>query len=70
MTIFLFDRVENTVGKRENAWHQHFLLSPQCFPKPSSFVSLKVEIVWEWVKGCNIKALVTLHNVGKFEEEN
>ena len=34
--IFLFDRKENTVGKGENAGHQHFLLFPQCFPKPSS----------------------------------
>ena len=30
-----FDRVENTVGKRENAGYQHFLLSPQCFQKAS-----------------------------------
>ena len=35
MMISLFDRVENTVGKGENAGHQHFLLFPQCFPKPS-----------------------------------
>ena len=31
MTIFLFDKVENTVGKGENAGNQHFLLFPQCF---------------------------------------
>ena len=36
MTISLFDREENTVGKGENAGHQHFLLFPQCFPKPPS----------------------------------
>ena len=36
MMIFLFERAENTVGKGENAGHQHFLLFPQCFPKPSS----------------------------------
>ena len=36
MTISIFDRVENTVGKGENAGHQHFLLFPQRFPKPSS----------------------------------
>ena len=36
MTITLFDRVENTVGKGENAGNQHFLLFPQCFLKPSS----------------------------------
>ena len=36
MTISLFDREENTVGKGENAGYQHFLLFPHCFPKPSS----------------------------------
>ena len=46
MMIFLFDRVENTGGKGENAGNQHFLLFPQCFPKPSSLGSLKVGIVW------------------------
>ena len=30
-TIFVFDRVENIVGKVENAGYQHFLLFPQCF---------------------------------------
>ena len=29
MTISLFDRVENTGGKRENAGYQHFLPFPQ-----------------------------------------
>ena len=42
--ISLFDRVENTVGKGENAGYQHFLLCPQCFPKPSFLGSLKVEL--------------------------
>ena len=45
MTISLFDGVENSVGKGENAGYQHFLLFPQCFPKPSSLGSLKVGIV-------------------------
>ena len=36
VTIALYDRVENTVGKGENAGNQHFLLFPQCFPKLSS----------------------------------
>ena len=45
MTISLFDRIENTVGKGENAGNQHFLLFPQCFPKPSSLGSLKVGIM-------------------------
>ena len=39
--IFLFDRIENTEGKGENAGYQHFLLFLQCFPKPSSSGLLK-----------------------------
>ena len=46
MMIFLLDRVENTVGKGENAGYQHFLLVLQCFPKPSFLGPLKVGIVW------------------------
>ena len=54
MTSCLCDRVENTVGKEENAGYQHFLLFPQffskafphCFPKPFSLGSLKVWIAW------------------------
>ena len=48
MTGSLFDRDENTVGKRENAGFQNFLLFPQGFPKPKGFPLrlLKVEIVW------------------------
>ena len=46
MTISLCNRLENTVGKEENAGCQHFLLFPQCFPKASSLGSLKVGIVW------------------------
>ena len=34
MTIALVNIVENTVGKGENAGYQHFLLFPQCLPKP------------------------------------
>ena len=33
MTISVFDKKENIVGKGENAGHQHFLLFPQCFQK-------------------------------------
>ena len=39
------DRVENIVGKGENAGHQNFLLFQLCLQKPFSR-SLKVEIVW------------------------
>ena len=49
----VFDRIENVVGKGENACHQHFLrfhsadgyqlslLFPQCFQKTSSFRVVK-----------------------------
>ena len=41
----VFDRVENIVGKGENAGYQHFLLFPPCFQKASSFRgSLKLGI--------------------------
>ena len=56
--IYLFDRVENTVGKGENAGYQHFLLFPQCFQKPSSLWSLKVGIVWYRVKGLSELCIV------------
>ena len=46
MMISLFKRVENTVRKGENAGYKHFLLFPQCFPKPSLLGMLKVGIVW------------------------
>ena len=45
MIISFFDRVENIVGKGENAGHQHFLLFPQCFENAFFPVS-KVVIVW------------------------
>ena len=44
--ISLLDKLENTVGKGENAGYQHFLLFLQCFPKTFSSGSLKVGIVW------------------------
>ena len=49
MTISLFDRVENTVGRGENAGNrlQAFFPFPTgFFPKSSSLGSLKVEIIW------------------------
>ena len=46
MMICLSDRVENIVGKGENAGYQHFLLFSQCFQKLSFSGSLKVSIVW------------------------
>ena len=48
--ISLYDRVENIVGKGENAGNQHFLLFPQCFQKASFPEASKGVIVWEWDK--------------------
>ena len=42
---FVLGRIENIVGKGENAGYQHFLLSPQCFQKISFPEVLKVGIV-------------------------
>ena len=35
------DKIENIVGKGENADYQHFLLYPQCFQKASFFGVVK-----------------------------
>ena len=42
----VFHRMENIVGKEENAGYQHFLLFPQCFQKAFSSRVSKVVIVW------------------------
>ena len=44
--IFVFEKLENIMGKGENAGYQHFLLFPQCFQKTSYTGSLIVGIVW------------------------
>ena len=49
MMIYLFDRVEDIVGKGENAGYQHFLLFPQCFQK--DFFSKGCKISGYQVKG-------------------
>ena len=46
MIIFVFDRVENIVGKGENAGYQHFLLFPQGFQRAFCLESIRVGIVW------------------------
>ena len=43
---FVFERIENIVGKEENAGYQHFLLFPQCFQKAFYSRVSKVVIVW------------------------
>ena len=45
MTISVCDRVENIVGKEENAGYHHFLLFPQCFQKLSVSSLFKLGIV-------------------------
>ena len=42
---FVLERVENIVGKEENAGYQHFLLFPQSFQELSFPGLLKVGIV-------------------------
>ena len=46
MMTIVFDRVENIVGRGENAGFQHFLLFPQCFQKAFYSESLEIGIVW------------------------
>ena len=46
MMILDFDRIENIVGKGENAGYQDFLLFPQCFQRAFYLGSLKVGIMW------------------------
>ena len=53
-----FDRVENIVGKEENAGHQHFLHFQQCFQKVSSSCLLKVG------KDVNLIVQLTFFNYG------
>ena len=45
MMISVCHRVENIVGKAENACYQHFLPFPQCFQKASFLGSLRVGFV-------------------------
>ena len=45
MAKFLLDKIENFVGKEENAGYQHFLFLPQCFQMPFFTGPLKVWIV-------------------------
>ena len=47
---FILGRVENIVGKGENAGYKHFLLFPKCFQKASYTGLLKTAIVWYRVK--------------------
>ena len=52
LMISVFDRVENIVGKGENAGYQHFLLFPQCFQKTSFLGVVKSQ-------DCVVKSLLS-----------
>ena len=43
---FVLEKVENILGKGENAGYQHFLLFSQCFQKASFQWLLTVKIAW------------------------
>ena len=47
MAKFVLDKIENIVGKEENAGYQHFLLFPQCFQKGIFF--FRVVKSWDCV---------------------
>ena len=42
----VFHKIEDIVGKEENAGYQHFLLFPQCFQEDFSSSRSEVVIVW------------------------
>ena len=46
---FVLDRIENIVGKGENAGYQYFLLLLECFQIASYLWSLKLVNVCKWV---------------------
>ena len=64
--IFLYDRVENIVGKGENAGYQHFSPFPTMFSKGFLPDKKKPGVVWERVK---VVHDVTIFNVylGEFK---
>ena len=59
MTISLSYRVENIVGKGENAGYQHFLLFSQCFQKAIFF---KVVISRDFVVNSSESIIVCFFN--------
>ena len=48
---FGLERVENIVGKGQNAGNQHFFPFPTMFSKGFLLKVVKVRIVWQRVKG-------------------
>ena len=58
---FVLGKVENIVGKGENAGYQHFLPFPQCFQMAFFQRSLEVEIVWLWVNLLLVERVSEIH---------
>ena len=54
MAEFVFDRVDNIVGKEENASDQHYLLSRKSFQSLSFSGSLKVGIVLKYSQNSKV----------------
>ena len=52
---FVLEKIENIVGKEENADYHNFLHFQECFQKVSFSVSSKVGIVW---LSCTLPAIV------------
>ena len=57
MMIVVFDRVENLVGKGENAGYQHFLLFPQCFPKASASAPREHFTIFLFLQNSNLEGV-------------
>ena len=57
MIISVSDRVENIVGKGENAGYQHFPLFLQCFQKDISWGCKKLELC-----GIELRTFLTKEN--------
>ena len=55
-----FSKLENIVGKGENAGYQHFLLFQQCFQMAALSGSLKGGIVCQMVHNIHILSSITL----------
>ena len=68
MIISGLDRVENIVGKGENAGYQHFLHFPQCFEKAFFPDTSKGVIVWERVNCLPTVLSFNRNNVEKLEK--
>ena len=62
MAEYVLDKIENIVGKEENAGYQHFLLFQQCFQKAISLGLLEVGIVWKGVNDDTYSNIKYLNN--------